>query len=71
MCTLTYVLCHVKNGFTCLHAAIYYGHLEIVKFLVQKSGKELVSIMDKNSQTALDIAKSGGNPDVITFLEKQ
>lgn len=68
---LTHVFCNVKDGDTCLHIARLFEHLEVVKFLVQEGGKELVSIKDKASLTALDYAKSQGKMDMVAALEIQ
>lgn len=58
----------VQTGETCLHVASAFGHLDVVKFLVQKGGKELSNIKDKQRQTARDFAESAWNMDVVDFL---
>lgn len=66
---LTYL--YVQNGDTCLHIASYNGHLEVVKLLVQKGGKDLLLIRNNNFNTALDDAAHQGKMDVAAFLEIQ
>lgn len=61
----------MQSGDTCLHLASYKGHLEIVKFLVQKGGKKLASILNEDSRTALDDATHREQMDVVKFLQFQ
>lgn len=66
---LMFACCDVQTGDTCLHIASYKGHLEVVKFLVQKGGKKLVAVKNKAADTAQDEAKSKGRMDVFAFLK--
>ena len=52
---------------TMLHIASHCGRLEVVKYLVQVVGVD-VAVMDKNGDTAREIAESNGHEDIASFL---
>ncbi len=40
--------CHVQNdGETCLHRAAKWGHIEVVKYLCEVGGKDLIMQLDQ------------------------
>ncbi len=39
----------VQDGISCLHTASWGGHLEVVKYLCEQGGKELLMLTDKVS----------------------
>ena len=55
-------------GVTALHAAAEIGHVEIVRFLIERGadGHATTSC----GRTALDLASQGGHSEVVRFLAK-
>ncbi len=43
------VCVRVQDGLSCLHAASFEGHFEVVKYLHEAGGKELLMLTDKVS----------------------
>jgi ankyrin repeat protein len=56
-----------KLGRTPLRQAAQIGNLAVVKVLVEKGGKKLVAMKDKEGQTALDVARK---KNVRNYLKK-
>jgi ankyrin repeat protein len=56
-----------KYGWTALHAACYFGHIEIVEYLVHKQ-KADVNFTAVNGRNSLIFAVYGGHIDVVDFL---
>lgn len=61
----------MQNGNTIPHIAAHKGHLEVARSVVQEDGKELVSILKKDSRAALDDAMRRKKMSLIAFLEDQ
>ena len=57
-----------KEEQTPLHTASQYGHIEIIKMLVQKFRAD-TNIVNKNGDTAVGIAQRNKHNDIITWLE--
>src|SRR5688500_17298253 len=55
------------QGVNALHMAVYWGHLEIVKYLVEK-GANINYVIPKNGNTALLTAASCGHLEVVKYL---
>ena len=56
------------NGRTALHAAAYGGHLAIATRLLE-GGADL-TLRAKDGATALDLARSYGNSEVVALLSQ-
>lgn len=59
---------YAKDGNTPLTLACYFGHLDIVKYLVSKGAKVNLKTKNEDSQTALHSAILGRNLNVVKFL---
>jgi uncharacterized protein len=57
-----------SEGNTPLIYASYFGHLDIVKYLVPKGAKVNLKTRNEENQTALHAAISGKNLNVVKFL---
>ena len=55
------------EGYTPLHLAAMWGHLDVVKWLCDH--KVNLNIFDNKSSTAVNLAKQHGHSDVVSFLE--
>jgi len=53
-----------SSCFTCLHSAARNGHLEVVEFLVEKGGVELVDKRSSTGATATHYAAENGHTEV-------
>ncbi|XP_006662861.1 ankyrin repeat-containing protein At5g02620-like [Oryza brachyantha] len=58
-----------EDGWTCLHEAIRFGHLEFVKFILRhpQLGK-LINMRDEKGKTALHHAVCACNPKIVAAL---
>jgi ankyrin repeat protein len=56
------------RGETILMLASYYGHIEIVRFLLKKGANP--NLRDERGQSALDRAKAGNHSDAAVALSK-
>ncbi|CAN6374781.1 unnamed protein product [Urochloa humidicola] len=58
-----------RNGFTCLHTAVYFGQTEFAKFVLrsQKLWK-LINMQDERGETALHMAVRKRNPKMVFAL---
>ena len=56
-----------KYGWTALHTACYFGHLDIVEYLVRDLGAD-VNAKSSRGWNSLVFAIFGGHLDVIDFL---
>jgi ankyrin repeat protein len=56
------------QGRTPLHEAAYYGHLELVKYMVEKS-PQTMDAKDEFGQTPLFRAVEAGRHEVVAYLE--
>lgn len=56
------------HGFTPLHRAAVYGHVETPKVLLARGAKP--DARDKEGQTPLDLAKSRGYAELAALLER-
>ena len=54
-----------KLGFNCMHYAVQFGHLEVLKFL---QGKNLAYCKSKDGTTCLHIAARKGYSHIVDFL---
>lgn len=59
---------HALEGFTPLHAAVFYGHIDIVRSLLS-AGADIYQEAQSNI-SVLDLAKAMNNKDVIHLLEE-
>ena len=57
----------VQKGFTALHVAAKYGHVEATKLLLQDKRTD-VNVTGKNALTALHVATHYDNLDVVLLL---
>jgi len=59
---------NVKNndGWTPLHSAAYYGHFEIVKYLVEH-GADIIA-KNNDGLTPLQCAESKDNEEIVEYL---
>jgi ankyrin repeat protein len=58
-----------KHRETPLHVASRYGHLNIVKYLIENFNKIInINIIDNNKQTALHIASEKGYTEIVIYL---
>jgi len=57
----------VQKGFTALHVAAKYGHVDSAKLLLQDK-RAVVDVTGKNGLTALHVATHYDNIDVILLL---
>ncbi|MCE3043790.1 ankyrin repeat domain-containing protein [Legionella sp. 16cNR16C] len=56
-----------KNGFTPLHAAVFFGHEEIVKILLQANASE--TCQDADGKTPLELAKIRKLPEICRLFK--
>ncbi len=56
----------INQNWTSLHLAAYYGHIDVVKVLIENGAK--LDKVTKKKQTALHLAAKRGNEDVVKFL---
>ncbi|XP_069104161.1 uncharacterized protein [Argopecten irradians] len=56
-----------KGGSSVLHLAAYYGHADLVKYIM-KTTQKLVPLIDKAGRTALHDGAASGNMDVYNEL---
>ena len=61
---------HPEMGTTALHEAALYGHLEIVKLLVDH-GADTQQIREFGGGTPLQVAKQAGQGEVAQWLKSQ
>jgi len=54
------------NGGTALFTASYYGHLDVVKLLIERGAE--VNTMSQRGESALGNAAAGGHMDVVNIL---
>ena len=61
-----------NNGWSPLHCAAYLGYTSIVRQLLEKCDKSVVYLRVKNehNKTALHIAASCGNIDIVKLLSQ-
>ena len=52
---------------TPLHNAAWQGHIETVKFLLEKGADK--SMKNEHQQTPLEVARVEGNTDVVELIE--
>jgi ankyrin repeat protein len=50
----------ISNGYSCLHAASFFGHVTVVLFLLSLSCPGLVDLRDRSGRTALELAVAAG-----------
>jgi len=55
-----------QNGESALHASALFGHLNIVKKLIESGADP--HLKNKDGQTPHGVAKEGGKEDIATFL---
>lgn len=55
-------------GQTAIHYAAYYGHLEVVKKLVERDEQNVPYIMNRHRETCLISACKTGKFDVVKYL---
>ncbi|XP_046848152.1 ankyrin-3-like [Xenia sp. Carnegie-2017] len=53
---------------TCLHIAVKNADVATVKIIMEKCGRELLELKDKNENTALHLAATTGNLEVFDIL---
>lgn len=57
------------GGGTVLHVAAWYGHLEVVKYLVESGAR--VGTWDNGRRTAADLAARAGHFKIVKYLASQ
>ena len=60
-----------KEGFYPIHRATYNGHIAVVKFLADQFGKSGLDKETRSGFSALHIAASIGNADIVKLLVKE
>ena len=60
--------CYYYYQDTAAHLAAYWGHLEVMKVLVEKGGAD-ISMKNNDGKTALDRAKDGEETHVVKYLK--
>jgi Ankyrin repeats (3 copies) len=58
------------DGWTVLHQACWFCNLETVRYLVATCGADIVAV-NREDKTALDLARSKGKQDIISYLQKR
>ena len=56
-----------KEGLTALHTAVFWGHIEVVKLLLDTKGIK-VNAVNNSQTTALMIAASGDDLEIVKLL---
>ena len=59
-----------NDGFTPLHAAACYGHVDVSRLLVERGGKRLLAAKDNQGDTAKDIATRCGHGALAGMLRR-
>ncbi|KAL7719162.1 Ankyrin repeat protein [Entamoeba marina] len=62
-----YLLNSTLHGITLLHLASYFGHIEMVKFIITKCEKTLIQV-DDIGNTVFHYATAGGQVSIIDYL---
>jgi len=62
--------CAIQNGHTALGHSVYFGHMTIVKYLVEK-GHAVISTQDCKGLTPISAAKSRGRTNIAAYLKAQ
>ncbi|GAB5367671.1 hypothetical protein AAMO2058_001250800 [Amorphochlora amoebiformis] len=57
-----------SNGYKPLHLACSNRHLNLAKFLVEEC-KANIEAVNKQGETALSLAREGGKPDLVSYVE--
>jgi len=57
-----------SNGYKPLHLACSNRHLNLAKFLVGEC-KANIEAVNKQGETALSLAREGGKPDIVSYVE--
>ena len=68
--TLPVITSVTSRNMTCLYAASFAGHLDVVSFLVGVKG-ELIDVANQYGQTCLFAASSNGHLAVSTYLAER
>uniref|UniRef100_A0A914VEP2 Uncharacterized protein n=1 Tax=Plectus sambesii TaxID=2011161 RepID=A0A914VEP2_9BILA len=55
-----------QNGESALHAASLFGHLSVVKALVQRGA--VTTLCNKSGETPIDLARQMGYDHIVDFL---
>jgi ankyrin repeat protein len=57
----------LQNGESALHAASLFGHLKVVKELIQSGAK--VDLKNKDGYTAADQARQAGYEPIVQYFD--
>ena len=64
-------MCGGKDGWTVLHVAAFLGDLQVVQYLIDKCGVDLMSCRDEDGDTLLHYAAQIGQLSVLRYLIKE
>jgi len=59
--------CTIQAGHDALHYAAWYGHMLVVKYLVEK-GQAVITTQDEDGNTPVSEAKDNGHTDIADYL---
>ena len=56
------------NGWTVLHYAAHFGHLNVVKAIAAKLSKQEIEVKNEDGETPLDKAKEKNHQEIVDYL---
>ena len=57
----------MDNGYSLIHLAAWYGHIDIFKFIASKV--ENLNLPGPDGRTALQLATTNGHTEIVKFLK--
>ena len=58
-----------ENGTSCAWIAAQNGHFEVLRWLYEVCGKDLLMLVKEDGGSCVDVAASKGHLDVLSWLE--